>query len=149
MIDFLGSIYLWLKAAHVISIIAWMAGLFYLPRLFIYHVEAETTQSVQIDTFKIMERRLLKAIMNPAMLSSWLFGLLMVGAGIIDWSMIWPWIKAVMVLIMTWFHMWCGGQRKKLERDQFEFTSRGYRIMNEVPTVVMLVIVVMAIVEPF
>jgi len=149
MIDFLNSAYLWLKAFHVVSVIAWMAGLFYLPRLFIYHVEAAESETVQIDTFITMERRLLKAIMNPAMITSWIFGLLIVISGVIDWQAIWPWIKALMVIIMTWFHMWLGSQRKKLEMGQRPVTSRGYRVMNEVPTLLMLVIVIMAVVEPF
>jgi len=149
MSDFLASAYQWLKALHVISVIAWMAGLFYLPRLFIYHNDADQNETVQIETFKVMERRLLKAIMNPAMISSWVFGLLMVAAGLIDWSMIWPWIKAAMVIGMTWFHMWCGKQRRLFETGEQVFVTKTYRYMNEVPTLFMLVIVIMAIVEPF
>ena len=149
MSDFLASNYQWLKALHIISVIAWMAGLFYLPRLFIYHNDADPNEIIQIDTFKIMERRLLKAIMNPAMLASWLFGLLMVGAGIIDWSMAWPWIKALMVFGMTWFHMWCGKQRRLFDTGTQNLSTKTYRYMNEVPTVFMLLIVIMAVVEPF
>ncbi|MEO0342517.1 MAG: protoporphyrinogen oxidase HemJ [Pseudomonadota bacterium] len=149
MSDLLLTGYLWFKAFHIISVIAWMAGLFYLPRLFIYHNDARKSETIQIETFRIMERRLLKAIMNPAMVSSWIFGLLMIAADVIDWSMIWPWIKIAMVLGMTWFHMWCGKQRKLFENGRQKYETRTYRYMNEVPTLFMVVIVFMAVVEPF
>lgn len=149
MAEILTDLYPWIKALHVISVIAWMAGIFYLPRLFVYHAETAGQAGETHELFSTMERRLLKAIMNPAMISSWLFGLLMVATpDMIDWSQIWPWIKALCVLTMTWFHMWCAGRRKAFEAGQNDRPGRHYRIMNEVPTVIMIIIVVMVIVQP-
>ncbi len=93
----------WIKALHVISVIAWMAGMLYLPRLFVYHAVAEKG-SAQSETFKVMERRLLRAIMTPAMIATWIFGLGMLHLGIVDWGSGWPWVKAVLVLVMTAIH---------------------------------------------
>ena len=142
MIDFLIAAYPWTKSLHIISVIAWMAGLFYLPRLFVYHVE----QGDKIDglppLFEVMERRLLRAIMNPAMIGTWVFGLALVFTpGIVDWTFVWPWTKAISVLGMTWFHHWLGLRRKDFMSGQNTVTSRQYRMMNEVPTVLMVVIV--------
>jgi len=145
--DFLADWYLWTKALHVVSVITWMAGLFYLPRLFVYHVEGLRKQGVvagsEMDQlFQHQERLLLKAIMNPAMISTWVFGLALVFTpGIVDWSQVWPWAKAVSVLGMTWFHMWLAGRRKAFVAGQNVLTGRTYRMMNELPTVFMLVIV--------
>ena len=150
MLDFLSSAYLWTKSLHIISMIAWMAGLFYLPRLYVYHVEVVGQKSETSELFQTMERRLLKAIMNPAMISTWVFGLALVATpGVVDWGMIWPWTKMVMVLGMTWFHMWLAARRKDLMVDQPQLTGRTYRIMNEVPTLLMIVIVIMVVVKPF
>lgn len=145
--DFLADWYLWTKALHVVSVITWMAGLFYLPRLFVYHVEGLRKQGMvagsEMDQlFQHQERLLLKAIMNPAMISTWVFGLALVFTpGIVDWSQVWPWAKAVSVLGMTWFHMWLSGRRKAFVAGQNVLTGRTYRMMNELPTVFMLVIV--------
>ena len=99
MQNFLLEWHFWIKALHVISVISWMAGMFYLPRLFVYHAERAPVGSEMSETFKIMERKLLRAIINPAMAATWIFGLCMVFTpSVIDWSMIWPWIKAAMVL---------------------------------------------------
>lgn len=149
MSDLLAQYYLWIKALHVIAVIAWMAGLFYLPRLFIYHNDADPKNVEQIETFKLMEMRLLKVIMNNAMLATWFFGILMVMAGLINWGMVWPWIKLVCVLAMTWFHMWLSKQRRLFETGEQVYSTKTYRLMNEVPTLIMFVIVIMAIVEPF
>ncbi|MEL7461616.1 MAG: CopD family protein [Pseudomonadota bacterium] len=148
--DLLASAYLWTKSLHVISVIAWMAGLFYLPRLFVYHVEQVSAGSETDVMFQTMERRLLKAIMNPAMIASWLFGLiLVVTPGIIDWGAVWPWTKFVSLLAMTWFHMWLGARRKDFLAGTNTLTGRGYRLMNEVPTVLLIIIVVSVIARPF
>ena len=141
MSGFLQSIHPWLLSGHILSFVAWMAGLFYLPRLFVYHVEAAKGDTGREELFALMERRLLKAIMNPAMISTWIFGLLLVGSGVVDWSMIWPWTKAVAVLAMTWFHMWCARQRRLLAEGTYEKTGRQYRMMNELPTLLLIVIV--------
>lgn len=140
--------YLWIKAAHVISVIAWMAGLFYLPRLYVYHVERADLGAATLDTFAVMERRLLKAIMNPAMILTWVFGLALVGIpGIVDWSMAWPWVKAACVIAMTVFHMWLGRARKRLADGSNRLSGRSYRIANEVPTLLLIAIVISVIVK--
>ena len=144
----MGDLYLWVKAGHVISVIAWMAGIFYLPRLFVYHVEQRDTVPQMIPVLETMERRLLKAIMTPAMIATWIFGLWLVGMGVIDWSMVWPWIKALCVIAMTGFHFWCAGERKRLMSGQSTVTGRGFRLANEVPTLLLVAIVVAVIVRP-
>lgn len=147
MTDFLISIYPWTKAFHIISVIAWMAGLFYLPRLFVYHVEKKELSGLP-EVFEVMEYRLLKAIMNPAMVATWIFGLCLVFTpGLVDWGMIWPWTKAISVLGMTWFHHWLALRRKDFMKGRNSVTSRQYRMMNEVPTVFMVIIVLSVVVR--
>lgn len=142
MEDFLITIYNFAKAMHIVSVIAWMAGLFYLPRLFVYHVEVVGSGNETDELFQTMERRLLKAIMNPAMISSWVFGLcLVLTPGIVGWDMVWPWTKGASVLAMTWFHMWLALRRKEFVSGTNTLTGRRYRMMNEFPTLLMLVIV--------
>ena len=138
--------YDWVKALHIISVIAWMAGLLYLPRLYVYHAMVEAG-SVRAETFKLMERRLLKAIMNPAMIASWGFGLVMIYMNLALLNEIWMLIKIGCVSLMTVTHMIFGKMRKELENDQGRVGS-AYRIWNEVPTILMIIIVIMAIVEP-
>jgi len=138
----------WVKALHVISVIAWMAGMLYLPRLYVYHADAEKG-SIQSETFKIMERRLYRGIINPAMAATFVFGIAMIWAGLVDWSMIWPWIKAAAVLAMTAFHGLLGRWRRAFAEDRNERPAKFYRMVNEVPTVLMIVIVIMVIVKPF
>ncbi len=146
--EFLWAAYPWIKGMHVISVLAWMAGLFYLPRLFVYHVEQVEAGSATDEMFQVMERRLLKAIMNPAMISTWVFGLMLVFTpGIVDWGMVWPWTKAVSVLAMTVFHMWLGGRRKDFVVGENTVSGRHFRMMNEVPTLLMIVIVFSVIVK--
>jgi protoporphyrinogen IX oxidase len=145
---FLADWYLVIKALHVVSVIAWMAGLFYLPRLFVYHVEQVVPDSATDAMFQTMERRLLRGIMNPAMIATWVFGLLLVAVpGVVDWSALWPWAKAVGVLTMTVFHMWLAGRRKDFTTGSNLLTGRQYRLMNEVPTLLMLLIVFAVIVK--
>ncbi len=142
MFDSLATVYLWVKSLHVIAVIAWMAGLFYLPRLYVYHAEQVGQSGPSHEMFTTMERRLFKAIMNPAMIASWVFGLLLVATpGIVDWSLIWPWTKAASVLSMTWFHMWLAARRKEFLSSRNMHSGRAYRIMNEVPTLLLIVIV--------
>ena len=148
--DFLFAIYPWVKALHIASVISWMAGMFYLPRLFVYHVERASPGSEISETFKVMEYKLMRVIINPAMFATWFFGLLMVFTpGIIDWGDIWPWIKAFSVLAMSGFHGWLSARRKEFAADKNTRSGRAYRLANEVPTVLMLVIVAMVIVRPF
>ena len=143
--DWLANNYLWTKSLHVISIIAWMAGLFYLPRLYVYHTE-QTVPGTELDrVFQVMERKLLKLIMNPAMIASWVFGLMLVFTpGIVDFWALWFYTKAACVLAMTWFHMWLAGQRKALAQGR-GLDGRRYRLMNELPTLFMVVIVLSVI----
>ncbi|MCB2116576.1 MAG: protoporphyrinogen oxidase HemJ [Rhodobacteraceae bacterium] len=146
--DFLASVYPWTKALHVVSVISWMAGLFYLPRLFVYHAEQIEPGSETDALFQVMERKLLRLIMNPAMTAAWVFGLALVFTpGIVDWSEVWPWTKAAAVLAMTWFHHWLGYRRKEFASGINSRSGRTYRLMNEVPTVLMLVIVFSVIVK--
>ncbi|MDC0343599.1 protoporphyrinogen oxidase HemJ [bacterium] len=142
MIDLLAVAYPWTKSLHIISVIAWMAGLFYLPRLYVYHVEKADEIAGVAPLFEVMERRLLKAIMNPAMIATWVFGLALVFTpGIVDWGSVWPWTKALSVLGMTWFHHWLGLRRKDFMNGQNTVSGRHYRMMNEVPTILLIVIV--------
>ncbi len=144
----LADLYPWTKALHVIAVIAWMAGIFYLPRLFVYHAEQVAAGTPTDAMFQTMERRLLRAIMNPAMIATWVFGLaLAFTPGIVVWSEVWPWTKAAAVLAMTWFHMWLGLRRKDFARGQNRLTGRRYRMMNELPTLLLIVIVLSVIVK--
>jgi putative membrane protein len=147
MTDFLALAYPWVKALHVMAVISWMAGLFYLPRLFVYHVERGQVGVEPVQSIVIMEEKLLRFIMNPAMVVSWIAGLtLSMTPGIVDWSMIWPWTKAVGVLGMTAFHMWLAAQRKALQSGR-GLSGRSYRLMNELPTLLMVLIVISVIVK--
>jgi putative membrane protein len=139
----------WVRALHVISVIAWMAGLLYLPRLFVYHVAAEPG-SVQSETFKIMERRLYRGIMTPAMIASWVFGLwLAFGFGLVDFSAGWMWAKAALVIVLSGVHGMLGSYRRAFAEDRNIRASRYFRILNEVPTVIMILVVIAVIVRPF
>ncbi|MCX7380588.1 MAG: protoporphyrinogen oxidase HemJ [Alphaproteobacteria bacterium] len=148
-LGFLAHTYLWVKAFHVMSVIAWMAGMFYLPRLFVYHCMVHPG-SAESERMKVMERRLLKQIINPAMIATWIFGLLLVlTPGVIDWSSIWPWVKLAGVLAMSAFHGKLVVWRRDFMEDRNTRPQRYYRIANEVPTLLMFVIVIMVIVRPF
>ena len=141
--------YPWILSGHIISIIAWMAGMFYMPRLFAYHAEAEVG-SDKSETFKLMERRLLRAIINPAMIAAWIFGILLVlTPGIVDWAMGWPWVKATIVLAMSGLHGLLSRWRRQFASDRNIHTTRFYKLINEVPTVMMIVIVIMVVAKPF
>ncbi len=148
MFDFLASFYPWAKSLHVISVIAWMAGLFYLPRLFVYHTEQVEVGTSRDELFQTMERKLLRFIMNPSMIATWVFGLMLVFTpGIVDWGAVWPFTKAAAVLGMTWFHHWLGYRRKDFIAGMNRFSGKQHRMMNEVPTLLMIVIVFSVIVK--
>ena len=150
MMDYLIAMYPWLKAGHIISVISWMAGIFYLPRLFVHHSEKVEVPSQTDRLFSMMESKLLKVIMTPAMLATWGFGLsLTVIPGVLDWSDIWPWVKLMSIIAMTWFHFWLAKRQRDFELGDNQLTGKTYRIMNEVPTVLLLVIVIMVVVRPF
>lgn len=139
----------WVKALHVISVMAWMAGLLYLPRLFVYHAESKNG-SGKSETFKVMERRLYRAIMMPAMFASWGFGLWLVfGFGLVDVSEGWVWAKGLFVLVLSAFHLKLGQDLGRFARDENIRSSRYFRFVNEVPTVLMIGIVIMVMVKPF
>ena len=137
-----------IKALHLISVMSWMAGLLYLPRLFVYHAET-TVGSVRAETFKVMERRLLKAIMNPAMIGSFIFGIWMIALNHGLVFEIWFQIKVLAVLAMATCHGKFSKMRRLLENDVQPLSSKTYRIWNEVPTVLMIIVVFMAVLKPF
>lgn len=142
-----GELYPWVKAAHVIAVIAWMAGMLYLPRLFVYHVGA-LPGSVQSETFKVMERRLLRAIINPAMIASWALGLWLAHLGNF-WGAGWFHGKLLLLLGMQLTHAAYARWRRRFAEDANTNAERVYRIANEVPTVLMIGIVILVIVKPF
>jgi putative membrane protein len=145
----LAQIYPWVKALHLISVIAWMAGLLYLPRLFVYHCDARRG-SEESERFKIMEGRLLRQITTPAMISTWLFGIVLVlTPGAISWTAGWWHVKLLMVLLMSGFHGAVSKWRRDFLEDRNRRPARFYRMVNEIPAVLMVVIVIMVIVQPF
>jgi putative membrane protein len=140
-------LYLWLKALHVVAVIAWMAGMLYLPRLFVYHCDAPKG-SIQSETFKIMERRLLKAIINPAMAATWILGLVLAWQG--GWfASGWLHAKLALVIAMSGLHGVLSRRLREFAADANTRPARYYRILNEAPTVLMIAIVVLVIVKPF
>jgi putative membrane protein len=148
-IAFLAHFYPWTKALHVIAMIAWMAGLLYLPRLFVYHCQVQPGSQAS-ELLKIMERRLYKFIMTPAMIATFLFGItLALTPGLVDWHAGWFYIKLVAVILMAGVHGMMSRWRKDFLADANRHPQRFFRIMNEVPTVLMLVAVIMVVVQPF
>ena len=144
---FLGEGYLGVKALHVIAIIAWMAGMLYLPRLYVYHCAAEPG-SAQSETFKVMERRLLRAIVNPAMILAWVLGLALV-AHLDAWAEAWMHAKFACVIALSTLHGFLARWRRQFAADANRHEARFYRLMNEVPTALMIAIVVLVVVRPF
>ena len=143
MTELLYTLYPWIKALHIVSVISWMAGMFYLPRLFVHHVERAGSEGETHELFVMMERKLLRVIMNPAMVATWIFGLtLALTPGLVDWDSIWPWTKSIGVISLTWFHHWLSLRHKDFKAGRNKLSGRQYRMMNEVPTVLMVVIVV-------
>jgi putative membrane protein len=147
MVGFLGESYLWVKALHIIAVIAWMAGMLYLPRLYVYHVDA-AAGSAQAETFKVMERRLLRFIINPAMLASWAVGLALV-AHLDAWGEGWMHGKFALLLGMQLIHAGFARWRRQFAADANRHEAHFYRIVNEAPTVLMIAIVLLAVVKPF
>ena len=147
MTDLLAQAYPWIKALHIMAVISWMAGLFYLPRLFVYHAERGRTGTEPAASLTIMEEKLLRLIMSPAMIATWVSGLgLVMTPGIVSWDMTWPWVKAACVIAMSVFHMWCARERRHLSAGMAR-AGRSYRMMNEVPTLLMVGIVTAVIVK--
>jgi putative membrane protein len=148
MTDLLSALYPWIKALHIVAVIAWMAGLLYLPRLFVYHCAAPPG-SAESETFKVMERRLLRGIMNPAMIAVFVLGgLLLATPGVVDWHAAWMYVKLVLVAGLTVLHHAFAVWRKAFAADQNRRPARFYRIANEIPAVLMLAIVIFIVAKP-
>jgi len=147
--ELIAEYYRWLLAFHLISVMFWMAGMYYLPRLFVYHCEAHENGGA-VGTFVTMEHKLLKIIMNPAMIASWIFAIiLMIRPGFFDMIGYWFWIKFVAVILMSGFHGFLSSTRKKLAAGQVDRPSSFYRKINEIPPILTVIIVIMVIVRPF
>ena len=144
------TFYLYIKAFHLISVISWMAGMLYLPRLFVYHANIKNSQETN-NNFVIMENRLLRYIMNPAMILTWLFGLVLIlhPLSSVDQTSTWFIIKLILVLIMSGLHGYFSFCRKKLLYDNSFYSPKYFKYLNEAPTILMIAIVIMVIVQPF
>ena len=148
MTDILSPYYLWIQSLHIISVVAWMAALFYLPRLFVYHA-MNTDKPDVVATLKIMQGKLLKVIMTPAMIATWVFGVLLVVAQP-DWMKDgWMHTKLLLVVLLSGYHGWCVKTHKTFLKDANTHSHVFYRYMNEVPTLLMITIVVLVVVKPF
>jgi putative membrane protein len=148
--ELLAAGYPWLKTLHIVAMVAWMAGLFYLPRIFVYHAERADSPGPLSEVFKVMELKLYRLIMGPAMIATWTFGLALAAVpGLVDWSRGWIWVKLALVVALTGFHHWLGARRRDFAADANRLSGRRYRAMNEVPTLALLAIVAMVVVRPF
>jgi protoporphyrinogen IX oxidase len=148
MTDLLFTLYPWVKSLHIMAVLSWMAGLFYLPRLFVHHVEQAQSVEGASEIFTMMQGKLLYIIMRPAMIVAWICGLVIVATpGIVDWTYLWPWTKGVAVIAMTGFHIWLAKRHKDFVAGQNTLSGRQYRLMNEVPTVLMIIIVLSVILK--
>jgi protoporphyrinogen IX oxidase len=144
----MAALFPWLKTLHILSVIAWMAGLLYLPRLFVYHADARPGSETS-ETFKVMERRLLRGIMNPAMIGTYVFGIALAATpGVVNWTQGWIYVKLASVIALTVIHHWLGRWRKDFAADRNTRPARFYRFVNEVPTLLLIIIVIMVVVRP-
>lgn len=149
MSAWLAAAYPWIKAFHIVGIVAWMAGLLYLPRLYVYHAGSRPG-SDQVETFKVMERRLLHGIMLPAVLVACGLGLVLAATpGLVDWHRGWIWAKLVLVAGLIGFHLMLARWRRAFAGDRNRHTQRFFRMVNEVPTLLLIAIVILAVVKPF
>lgn len=149
MTTWLITAYPWIKAFHIVAVIAWMAGLLYLPRLFVYHAEAPP-ESDRAETFAVMERRLLRGIMNPAMLVTIALGALLAATpGLVDWYQGWIWAKLALVAALAAFHMLLAHWRRRFTAGVAPHSPRFFRLINEIPTVILIAVVVLVVVKPF
>jgi len=149
MYEFLSDYYLWIKSFHLIAVIAWMAGMMYLPRLYVYHTDAPVG-SVQSEKFKLMEGRLLRGIINPAMIATFLLGgLLVMTPGLIDWSAWWIWLKLALVLVLSGMHGLYSRWRREFAADIRKRPGLYYRIANEIPFLLLIGIVLLVMLRPF
>ena len=148
MFEIFENLYLWIKALHVIAVISWMAGLLYLPRLMVYHTENAIIGGKMDATFQVMEHRLYQYIMTPAMVATWLFGILLsLTPYVIDWQQIWPWVKLLSIILLTGFHHWLGLRNKDFALGENRISGRQFRLLNEVPTILMIIIVASVVVK--
>jgi putative membrane protein len=149
MSDLLVTAYPWIKALHIVAVVAWMAGLLYLPRLFVYHAEAPPG-SDKAETFKVMERRLLRGIMLPAAIMVIVFGVLLAATpGVVDWRQGWIWLKLALVVGLGIFHMDLVRWQREFAADRTPHTARFFRLVNELPTLALIAIAVLVVVKPF
>ena len=149
MNNLLAVAYPWVKSFHIIAVIAWMAGLLYLPRLFVYHADVPSGSN-RAAMLGVMERRLLHGIMLPAAVMAYGFGLMLAATpGVVDWRQGWIWAKLGLVVLLTIFHILLARWRRDLATGRLSHTPKFYRVMNELPTVAMIVIVVLVVVKPF
>jgi len=147
--DWLTDAYPWIKSFHIVSMVAWMAGLLYLPRLYVYHAMAPVGSN-RSETFKIMERRLQRGIMTPAMIATWGFGLVLARIpGLVDWRMGWIWVKLALVVALSVFHLALSRWRDAFNANNNIHSTRFFRIVNELPTLAMIAIVLLVVVKPF
>ncbi len=145
-----GQTYLWLLALHIIAVISWMAGLFYLPRLYVYHTESAPRGSNRAAMLEVMERRLLRGIMLPSVVMSYAFGLpLLAIPGVVDWHQGWMWAKLALVLLLTFYHWLLARWRLDLLERRYTHSGVFYRVINEVPTVLLIAIVLLVVLKPF
>jgi protoporphyrinogen IX oxidase len=148
-VGFLANFYRWELALHLMSVIAWLAALLYLPRLYVYHCQT-VPGSTESERFKVMEARLLRGIANPAMMAAWVFGILLVlTPGAISWTAGWWHVKLTCVILMSGYHGALSAWRKRFRDDANRHSERFYRIANEIPAVLMVIIVIMVVVQPF
>ena len=148
MTELLTWLYPWMKTLHIISATSWMAGLLYLPRLMVYHTENAIIDGEMDATFQVMEHRLYQYIMTPAMVATWLFGILLsLTPYVIDWQQIWPWVKLLSIILLTGFHHWLGVRSKDFVLGKNRISGRQFRLLNEVPTILMIIIVASVVVK--
>ena len=147
----MNDLYLWIKAFHIISMTAWMAGLFYLPRIFVYHSEQAPPGSDKSEVFKIMEYKLLYFIMVPSMILTWAFGivLMLMSGNLANFLEIWLYVKIICVAILTFFNFWCLQIVTSFKEDRNRYSGKFFRLMNEVPTVLLILIVILVVIKPF
>ena len=146
--DILIVLYPWIKSLHLISVISWMAGLFYLPRIFVYHAERSDGKDQINEVFLIMEKKLHSFIMTPAMIVSWICGFLLAATpGIIDFSHMWVWVKLLAIIAMTLFNIWLGLKISDFKTNNNTLSGKQYRLLNEVPTVLLVIIIVSVVLK--
>ena len=139
--------YEWVLVIHIVSLISWMAALFYLPRVMVYHLEYKGYSDEVYRILETMEYKLQRFIMLPAMVATLLSGLTLLSFGVVDWSLTWPWVKAGAVFLMLGFHGWLSSTRRKMADGDLSYTGKQMRVLNEVPTILLIIIVISVIIQ--